>query len=484
MKPTTPEAWRQAFLINLASSSLAQVSAFVLSLLLARLLTPAELGVYALAALLAGFAHLLRDFGISTYLQRQSSLDREQLASCFGFLLVTGFSSAALLALAGDPLARYYAMPELADTLQVLALGFLLLPFSTLVAALQQRELAASRIALVARLGGTAHALTALVLAWQGWGPLSLAWASVAAIVVCSLAHLRLKPADFDWRPSTRHWQPLLHFGSGSMLGSLANQLNQALPGLLLGRLGGPTQLGLYARASTLAQLFTALAGPAMSFGALPKLAEQHHTQRPLAPLLLQATALLTGVAWPVLALAAVFGEDLLGLLYGPAWLGAAPAIPALALAAALALPFHYLGTALSATGRPGLAVWPPVFSLLLRLALLYWLVVADAASMAWLLMFAGLLGLPLLAWLQQRWLGISWRSLARALQASLLVLLSCLATACLLLQVLSGLASTVRLMLALPVLLAVWLLSLQLSGHPLAAQFQGGPRRFITIRK
>lgn len=484
MNSLAPAPFRQAFLINLASTSVAQLSAFVLSLLLARLLTPAELGVYLLAALIAGFAHLLRDFGVSAFLQREPALGPRHIGSALGLLLLTSLCSAALLLFASEPLAAAYGMALLAPTLQVLALGFVLLPFSSVVSALQQRALAATRIAWVARFGGIAHAATALLLAWLGLGPLSLAWATVAAIVACNLAHLWLCPPGLSWRPSTQHWPVIARLGVGNLLASTANSLNQALPGLLLGRWGGASELGLYARAASLAQLFISLSGPAANFGVLPRLAQGHHEGGGVVPLLQRATVLLTGVGWPVLVFCALFGEDLVALLYGAAWLPAAAAIPALALSAALALPFHYLGAAFAATGQPARAAGPAACSAALRLVVLSYLFGGDATSMARGLLLAGLLALPLIAWMQQRWLDLSPRALLKALQPSLLVALACAAAGAVLHEALDLLPTAERLALALLLLLPCWLASLCLSGHPLADALQASGRRFITIRK
>lgn len=456
--------FRRAFLVNLASSTGGVATRFVLGLLLARLLQPAELGLYAVAAAVFGVAQLLRDAGVSAYLQREPELTPARFSACLGLLASTTLAGTLALWGLAAPLAAHFAQPGLAALLQVMALGLLLSAFGSVMAALQLRELAAARIAWVSRAGGLVHAVAALALSAQGMGALGLAWAQLAGILACGLAYAGL-PAGRRWWPSWRGWGEVLGFGRGAVLTGLLSGINAALPELWLGRLGSAHLVGLLGRAQATVGLLQALAGPGLSFGALPLLAGRHAQGLVLEPALRRATALLTGLAWPLLALTVAYREPLILALYGPAWLDCAPAVLPLALAAGLGLAFAQLGASLAAVGRPGLAAWPTGITLVARLGLGLALFDGSLASFAWALFAAALLALPAQLWLAARQLGQPPRALGAAVGASALATLA---------------------VLAVPLTLAplAWLAVLRWRRHPLLDELAQLARRFMTSRK
>lgn len=464
--PLARTDFRRAFLGNLAASGGETALRFLLGLALARLLQPADLGLFAMAAAVFGIVQLLRDFGISAYLQREPALTPQRFSACLGLLACTTLAALLVLLLLAEPLSALLGQPGLAPLLRVLALGLPVSAFGSVMAALQLRELAAARIAKVSWLGVASQAIVALALSAEGAGALGLAWAQVAATLACGLAYAAWRPAHLPWRPVWRGWGEVLRFGGASLFASGLAGLHAALPDLLLGRLSSPHQLGLLGRAQATVGLLQAVAGQALNFGALPLLASRHARGEALAPVLCRATALLTGLGWPLLALTVVYREPLVRLLYGPAWLDCTPAVLPLALAAALALAFTQFGAALAAVGRPELAAWPTAVSLLARLGLGWLLFDGSLASFAWALCAAALLALPVQLGIAARHLGLPPRGLLGAVGGSALATLA---------------------VLAVPWTLAplAWLAALRWSRHPLLDEArQLLARRRMTSRK
>jgi O-antigen/teichoic acid export membrane protein len=460
---------RRAYLGNLVASSGEAATRFVLGLALARLLAPAELGLFALASAVLGIVQMLRDFGVSAYLQREPRLTPERFCACLGLQVFTTAMATLALVLLAEPLAHLLGQPGLAPLVRVLALGVPLTAFSSVMAALQLRELAAMRIARVSWLGIFSQALVALPLSVQGAGAVGLAWAQNASILACALAYAFMRPAGLQWRPSRRGWGEVLSFGSGSLLASGLASLHGALPDLLLGRLGAAHQVGLLGRAQATVGLLQAAAGPALNFGALPLLADRHARAQALEPTLRRATALLTGLCWPVLALTVLWREPLVRLLYGPAWLACTEAVLPLALLAALGMAFAQQGQAVAAVGRPGLAALPTAVSLLARLALGAAFFDGSLASFAWALCAASVVALPLQLALSARVLGQPPSAWLAALGGSAGATLA---------------VGAAGLLLPWPLLPLVWLVALKACRHPLADELAQLARRFMTSRK
>jgi O-antigen/teichoic acid export membrane protein len=461
----SPEDLRRAVWANLATAVGENGLRFLLSLVLARLLAPAELGLYALGMAVYGVAQLLRDAGLSVYLQREPVLTAERFSAVLGLgLASTGLSTLGLLALA-EPLAAGFGQGALAPVLQVLALLLPVSAFGSVMAALHLRTLAAGAIARVSLIGLAVQAGVSVWACRQGAGALGLAWAQVAAALACGAVCARLRPPGLRWRPGLRGAGEVGRYAAGAWLPTALQQLHQLLPDLLLGRLGGAHALGLFSRAQATVNLLQMVAARSLAFGVLPVLSQRQAQGQALLPAWRQATALLTGVGWPLLALTVAYREPLVVGLYGEPWRDCAAAVPALALMAALALATQQLAPALAALGHPAQAAAPLALMLVARVVGvgLGWDggVVSFAAALA----AASVLALPLQASLAGRHLGAGPRDALAALGGSALAALA---------------------VVLVPWTLAplAWLAALRASRHPLLAELLQAGRRFMTSRK
>jgi O-antigen/teichoic acid export membrane protein len=467
-------SFRRGFVINFASSSAATVVQFVVSMILARMLTPSEIGVFSITVVFVNVAHVFRDFGVASYVTREKELTPEKVRSAIGVLYTSTWLIALGIYLASGWIADYFGYPEIRPVTEVLALGFVLIPFSSLMLAIMMREFEADKIAWVTLAGTTAYTVTCLTLAYLGHGTMSLAWANFANIAATALAYLPFRPRGLPWLPSFRGWGRIIRFGSGTLLTNLSHTLNNAIPDLLLGKLGSAHQVGLFSRANSTVNIFTYVAGSAVNFGSLSYISKAHHENRPLAPLLGRAAALLTGVGWPALIGTAVFGEEIVWLLYGSTWLDSVPAIAPLAWAAGLAMVFHYSRAALTAVGLPYWAALPLIVSVLARAVLALFLFDGSLASFGWIMFAGSLLTVPAHMFLHRRYLRCTPADLARAVWPSVQVAVICVAAAwaCKLL-IASHVGPSLTLLLAIPVVGAIWLGALAVTAHPLLAEIR-----------
>lgn len=461
---------RRSLIITFFSSTGTTALKFVVSVLLARILSPDQIGVFSMTVVFVNFAHVFRDFGVSQYLQREADLTHDKIRSATGVVYLTSWLIALGLFLASDALGAWFDEPGIVPVMRVLALGFVFVPFGSVTNALLTREFAADKQAYANAAGTLAFCATALFLAKSGFGAMSLAWANLANILAGVLAFIPLRPRGLPWMPGFSHWRSVARFGAGSLLSNAAVTLNDAIPDILLGKLGSARQVGLLSRANSTVQIFIHVAGSTVSYGAISYLGQAFHRGESLVPVLTRATVLLTGIGWTALALSAVLGQDIILALYGTGWQEAVPAILPLALAAAVAMSFHYIPPALTAIGRPYLGAVPVLATMMARIGFGVLMYDGSLARFAWALCVATVVSMPLVAFQQSRCFGLGMGHLARALVPSALVALGCAAVAALLELLLPAtLAPMLRLLVMAPLLAACWYLLLRLTRHELA---------------
>lgn len=460
---------RRSLVINFFSSSGAAFLQFIVSVLLARILSPSEIGVYSMTAVFVNFAHVFRDFGVSTYIQREPDLNPQKIRSAIGVVFTSSWLIAGLLFALSGWIGDWFGEPQIVPVMRVLSIGFLIIPFGAITSALLARELAAEKQAIVNAVGTISFCVSCLLFGYLGYGSMSLAYANLVNIIACTLAYIPLRPKGLPWLPGFHHWRSVAHFGGGLLVSNCIGTINAAIPDILLGKLGSARHVGLLSRANSTVTIFTYVAGSTVNYGAISYMAQAHHRGESLAPIFLRATALLTGVGWTALALTAILGHDIVMALYGRAWLEAVPAILPLALSAAVIMTFHYVSTAMTAIGRPYLAAWPVLVSLATRVAFGVLLFDGSVANFAWALCVASFCTAPVIAMQQNFYFGLTTSRLLRAMIPSILVAIGSAAAGALLAWLLPAtLPALVRLALMAPVVAAVWYALLRVTRHEL----------------
>ena len=321
------------------------------SMFIARLLTPAEIGVYSVTMVLLTFISTLRDFGAGQYLVQEKELTRERIRATWTVLLGTGMTFAIVVALAAKPVSAFYGDPRMFDILLVVSLNFAINPFGSLTYAWLMREMRFEALAMMRFASGLAGAGTSVLLAWQGVGPLSLAYGSLAATVVNAVFAARYRPQDFPWLPGRSGLRRVVAFGGRLSATSLINNIASSAPELLLGKLRSLTEAAYYSRANGLAMMFQRLVLDATQAVAMPMFAKESREKGSIAESFMLALSYITALGWAFFAGLALLAHPSIRLLYGDQWDSAVTATRWLAIAFSLGLPAALCTTALMAVG-------------------------------------------------------------------------------------------------------------------------------------
>lgn len=328
---------------------------FIASLFIARLLTPEEFGVFSIAMILVFIADTLRNFGISNYLVQERELTQEKINASATVNILLSWSIAATIALAAPAAATFFSTPGVREVMFVLAINFLLLPFGVLIRAQLQRKLAFRQISIIQASHAFVSASSSVLLAYAGFGYMSLAWASVLSTLTMLLQTWRFRPKDFRARPGLRGITGVVRFGGLSTLTSLTNETGKRMPELIVGRVIGMEATAFYSRANSLIELFRRLILNTISSVAMPYFAARSREGGDLLSDYLKSTAYLTVVGWSFFAFSAIAAPLLIPVLYGDQWNDSILLMQILCLGELFLVPFYLQGQLFIATGRIGL---------------------------------------------------------------------------------------------------------------------------------
>jgi O-antigen/teichoic acid export membrane protein len=322
------------------------------SMLLARLLTPEEIGIYSVSIAVIGIAQVLRDFGIGPFLIQEKNLSESHIRTAFGFSLLIGFTLFFIVYAAAPLAGKFYNEPRLIETLRISAFNFLVLPFCSISLALLRRNMEFKRLVIVNLAAAFTGFLLGISLAYAGFGPNSMAVAAVASNIMTGTLAWLARTDRKVLMPSFSEWRVLLRFGGQSSAANVVTTISMDINDLALGKILGFAPVAIISRAQGLMNLFHRDIMAAIRGVAFPSFAKTHREGGCVDTLYVTSVTTVTAFAWPFYGFSALYAYEMIRLMFGPQWDEAAALVPIFCLAGAFAATYNLLNNAVMAVGR------------------------------------------------------------------------------------------------------------------------------------
>lgn len=431
-RPQAVTAVRQSLWISLADSYLGLVLRLVGTVIIARLLTPAEIGILAVAAVFSGLASMFRDFGVAEYMIQEKDLTARKIAATLTVNIIVSWLMAAAMFFGSSLAADFYKTPGVGEVMRVQAISFLLVPFGAVTMAYFRRELNFRPLFICNILGNLTGFVVSVSMVLLGFSYMSLAWSTVASIVVTVGGSLWFRPSHFPRWPGWSGVEEVFHFGKYVGSAYILGVLGKGAPEMIIGRVLGMTEVALFSRAGGLIEMFQRMALRPVIFVCMPYFAQNDREQGEIAAAYVKSVSYLTAVGWPFLAFMGIAAFSAIRIVYGPQWDAAVPLAQVLVAAFALELIHAMSREALLARGHARsvneMQVWIVGLQVLGLLAVLPWGLMGAAVGV----LVGTLLGLVAAQVYLKRHIGLSTRQLLRTCGTSLVVTVGAVAPAAL----------------------------------------------------
>jgi len=375
---------RRNFYFAAAESYIEVVIGLVSTVVLARILTPAEIGTFSVAASFVGLAHAFRELGVGHYLIQEKDLTHERIRAAFAVSLLAAWPVGSALLLASPYLGRFYSNPDLTPILVVLAANFFLLPFGSVTLALLRRSMLFGRGLIINISGSIFRVAASISLALAGLGALSLALGATAGLIVTIILAAAFHPRGLPWLPGTRQIRHVLKFGLTVTGGSLAASANESAPDLVLGKVLGAFETGIFNKALGLATMINNIIMQPLWKFVMPYFSQKIRSGEDIRPAYLSIVSLVTGFMWPALLTAAIAADPIVRTLLGEQWVEAIPAARILCLAMAIRAAFAPLTSLLISQSRADLYLRVAMVGFFFRCSFLLGTVWFGLSAVAW----------------------------------------------------------------------------------------------------
>lgn len=318
-KVLTSLAWK--LLERLGSQGIA----FIVQIILARMLIPSDYGILALITVFIVFANVFVQSGLNTALIQKKDADETDFSTVFYLSLFIAAILYIVLFISAPFIARFYNNDSLSDMLRVLSITLFFGAFNSIQIAKVARELNYKVLMGCSISAIIISGIIGVTLAYLGYG----VWALVAQqlsnqILICITMLFRVK-----WYPklcfSFTKLKPLYSFGWKLLVSNLLININHEIQSLIIGKKYSTTALGFYNRG----RQFPLFASDALvsSFRAvlLPTLSSIQDKKNDVKMVVRRSASVSSYVIFPLMIGLAAIAKPLVQILLTDAWLDSVP---------------------------------------------------------------------------------------------------------------------------------------------------------------
>jgi O-antigen/teichoic acid export membrane protein len=320
--------------VNLVSQGAQFMIQSVATVVLARLLTPADFGLVAMVATITGLGQAFADLGLSEATIQRKEITNDQVSTLFWINLAIGVGLMLITMVLSPVLAWFYRDARLVSVTLILSLTFLFGGLRVQADAVLKRQMRFSSLAIRDIVSYLVAVPTAIVLAFRG----ASYWALVALPLTLNFTQMALSWLMVNWRPGLPRRDAevgsMIAFGGNVAASYLIVNISRSADNVLIGWHWGASPLGLYSRAYNLLMLpVRQLSAPAGSV-AVPAFSRTQDDPERFARYYLRTVNLILWISAPVFGFLFVAAHPVIVLMLGRQWGEAAPVFQILTISA------------------------------------------------------------------------------------------------------------------------------------------------------
>jgi O-antigen/teichoic acid export membrane protein len=315
----------KAFSWDFLGRILTQISSFIVSIFLARLLSPEEFGLVAMALAFISISSVFIDIGFSAALIQKQDVTDKTYSSIFYFNVAAGIILTGIVYAFAELIGQFYNRVEVVSLLKWLSLIFIFNSFNRVQNVILNKEMNFKQLTIRTFFASVLSGILGIIMAYEGFGVYSLVGQSLSLAFFSTL---------FLW--TTTSWKPTFYFSFDELRGlmkfsvfaffeRIINSIFLKLDVLLLAKLFNPTIIGFYTRSSSLKEQVTKYSSSSIIRVLFPMFSKIQNNKELFTKTYLKIFSFISFLSFWLTAVLFFASEDLIIFLFGKKWM---PAIP------------------------------------------------------------------------------------------------------------------------------------------------------------
>lgn len=401
------------------------IVSLLIFMILARLLGPHNLGVFAAVLVVISFIQMFAEQGLS-----EAIVQRPEITSAIlNAVALINFALALLILLAAvfsAPLiAQQMGIPEMMEPLRVVASAVLISALTFAQQAMLRRNFNYRWLSICSLSSVLISGAIGIGFAVAGFGVWSLVIQSVTNAIVNNLMIWSKPQWRFGFAFDFRGVLPLLGFGSKRLATNVVELISTRYIEIFIAATLGPAALGIYAAGVKMYQAVIGMVGGSVLNVVLNGFSRIAHDRDRLYAAYYRSVAMMTSTVSAAFALGAFLAPELTAVLFGQKFAESARIMELFMLWGALQVVMWCTGTAYNAVGRAGISLGLSIFRAITILPVLWWVRDQNLITVVYSFMAAQLITIPVSLLVARAILGISLKRQAAAMLPFVLALLA-----------------------------------------------------------
>ena len=294
---------------------------FIVGVILARILSPKDFGVIGIITAFIAVTNSIIEGGFSSALIRKVDANNDDYNTVFYTNLCVGFFLYFLLFISSGQLALYFEIPILSEIFKYSGIILVLNALSLVQAAILSKMLDFKTQAIISIISSVLSGITAIVMAYNGYG----VWSLVVLSILRPFINSVLLWFSNNWRPSIRFsknsFNELFNYGYKVLIAKLINTIYKNIYYVLIGKYFSPAALGYYTRAEQFQSPVSGNITSSIGKISFPILSSLQNDKNKLKMTFIKFLRFTIFLNFPIMLTIAALAKPLIILLIGAKWL-------------------------------------------------------------------------------------------------------------------------------------------------------------------
>lgn len=401
-----------------------QIVQFIVQIILARLLLPADFGIISLLMVFINLSQVFVQSGFNTALIQAKNPDDRDFSSVFYFSLGVSSILYIVLFISAPAISAFYNMPDLTKVLRVLSLILFFGAVNSIQNAVVSREFKFKQLFYSSLVANILSGTIGVYLAYVGFGTWALVWQQLTnTLFLCFIMWFTVK-----WRPrlifSLERLLLMFSFGSKILASSLIASAYNEMQSLVIGKMFSVSDLGFYNRGRMFPYVVVANINGSIESVMLPALSQVQDDTRRIKEMTRKAISISTFIIAPLMLGMIATAEPIVRLVLTDKWL---PSVPFMQICC-LSFIFHPIHTAnlsaIKSVGRSDIFLKLEIYKKLIGILVLFVAIILfrSVIAIAWSAALSGIIFTFINAYPNKRLIGYTYSEQIRDLMPSFLL--------------------------------------------------------------
>ncbi len=293
---------------------------FIVGIILARILTPADYGLITIVGVFTAILQIFTDGGLGLALIRKQDRTEKDKSTVFWYNLFMCWFIYLVLFFSAPYIAKFYDLPILTKLTRILTLNLIYSPIGNIQSTLMRADINFKTPTLIGFCGTIIYGIVAITLAVLGYGVWALVYCTLANSLFIAIANAVI----VKWRPKTgfslQSFRELFGYSSKLLISTIIDRIYVNVSPLIIGKFYNASKLGVYGRAQNWVALPSVTVTDIWMGVAFPTLAKLQNDKEQLMHAYRKILKLSAYIIFPLLFFLASVADPLIRFVLTDKW--------------------------------------------------------------------------------------------------------------------------------------------------------------------